>query len=326
MRPIKTYRMYVPGARQQRLTRSFPEELKPEPVNEASRAAMPESLTLAEVAALLLDECKYDTSLRPKAFHKMMYFVERELNKEHVHVDFPTFWYMYGAVMATSDSGVDVAVADDGQQMVCEVNVKGIDASEKVVRRGRRAVARVLDRYYDLGIEGLTDEMYDEAPYDVQRHYRRLDKQLNTATDDQQMTLGGGRNEGLTRETLYDFVESFPLAEFPTYEDDLHIWYRLMSAELDSEDYNPSRAQELAELFWRLFSLELACRQNSELSREEVARELSIESVTEAKEEIRETLRRYEREKARRNARDSDEAIKAAEAFVVPHLEFEVVI
>lgn len=285
---------------------------------------MSESLTMDEVAALLLDEYKYGNSLRPKAFHKMMYFVERELNKEHVTTDFPTFWYMYGAVISTSGSDIDVVVADDEQEIVCEVDVDDIDAPRKAVSRGRRGVNRVLDRYYDLGIEGLTDEMYDEAPYNVQRHYRQLDKQLNKATNSQQMTLGGGRNEALTRETLYDLVESFPLDEFPTYEDDLHIWYRLMSAELDSEDYDPDRAQELSKMFWRLFCLELACRKNAGLSREEVAQELGIESVNQAKEVIRGTLRRYERQKAQQNARDSDTAIKAAEAFVVPHLDIKM--
>lgn len=284
---------------------------------------MTNSLGVDEVAALLFAERRYSSSLRPKAFHKIAYFAEKELAKEHVDADIPIFWYMYGAVVSTTDSSVNIRDDPDGQRVVCETDVSDIEASETTVQRGRQAVSRALDRYYDLGIEGLTDEMYKEAPYDVQRHYRELDKQLDSATDTQQMTLGGGRNEALTRETLYDFVQSFPLDEFPNYEDDLHIWYRLMSAELDSEDYDPERAMRLTQSFWRLFCLELACRQD-DLRRDEIARELSVESIDGAKQAIRERLRRYEREKARRNSRDTSVATKAAEAAVVPFLDLEV--
>jgi len=138
----------------------------------------------------------------------------------------------------TSDTAATFDNADDGTTVECSITASDIDASENVIRRGRRAVNRSLDRYYDGGIEGLTDEMYDEAPYEVQRHYRRLDEQLEAAADKGQMTLDGGKNEKRTRETLYNFIEAFPEDEFPEFSDDLSIWYRLMSADLDSEDYD----------------------------------------------------------------------------------------
>ncbi len=116
--------------------------------------------------------------------------------------------------------------------MRCSVTASDIDASETAVRRGREEVNRALDCYYDGDIEGLTDEMYDEAPYGIQRHYRRLDQQLEAAADKGQMTFDGGKNEKRTRENLYDFIETFPEDEYSEFSDDLSIWYRLMSAEL----------------------------------------------------------------------------------------------
>lgn len=284
---------------------------------------MTAQLEVDELVALLLDEHKYEKTLPPKAVHKILYVAKEELDRERVSVDLSTFWYMYGPVAAIS--GTRVAFGAEAETRVtCDVEVPKIDAPDGVRRRGRRAVSRALDQYYDHGLEGLTDRIYEGAPYEVQRHYRRLDKQLGAAADEGQMTLDGGKNEKRTREALFDFVEGFPVGDFPGYEDDLHIWYRLLSAQLDSDDYDPARAQRLAELFWRLFCLELACRENDGLSREEIAEELHIESVAAEKQRIRSTLLSREREKARSNARDSEEAGKAAEAFVVPYLDLEV--
>lgn len=285
---------------------------------------MSAELETDEVIALLFDECKYD-ELRPKAFHKILYFADKELERERLSANLPIFWYMYGAVVATSNTGVSVESGPAGNTVRCSVETSDIDASDSTVRRGRRAIGRALDRYYDGGIERLTEEMYKEAPYEVQRYYRRFDQQLEAAADQGQMTLDRGKNEKRTRETLYDFIEAFPEDEFPEFSDDLSIWYRLVSAELDSDDYDPARAQELAEKFWRLFCLELACRENSGLAREEIARELRVTSVEEAKQRIRDDLLELERQKARANAQGDGAALKAAEALVIPHLDFTVV-
>lgn len=285
---------------------------------------MTDSLDLDEVTALLFDERRYSGDIRPKALHKILYFAKQELNREHVDVEFDTFWYMWGSMVSSSTSAVKIRDGSDGQRVVCRTEVSEIDAPEVTIQRGRRAVSRALERYYNLGLEGLTDEMYAEAPYDAQRHYRELDKQLDAAGDSEQMTLTLDRNEKRTRETLHRFVRSFPLDEFPDYEDDIHIWYRLMSAELDSEDYDPNDADKLAKLFWRLFCLELACRQDA-LTRAEIAVELDVKSVEDAKERLRAKLRRKEREKAKRNSRDSQTAAKAADALVVPVLAEDTV-
>lgn len=285
-------------------------------------------LRVEEVTALLLDEhrSEYDNSIPPKALHKILYFASQELEKEHVAADLPIYWYMYGAVVGTNNTGIGVVDTQAGQRVTCDTEASEITADDATIRRARRALQSSLDQYYSLGLEPLTDKMYKEAPYDVQRTYRELDKQLGVAADDGQMTLFGERNEGRTRETLYDFIENFPVDTFPEYEDTLHIWYRLVSAEIDSDDYDPNRAQRLSKKFWRLFCLELSYRENTGMSRAEIAAELNVQSIDAVKESIRSDFLELEREKARQNARTDETAVKAAEAFVIPLLDFDVAI
>jgi hypothetical protein len=286
---------------------------------------MSEQLDLEEVTAILLEEhhSHYENSIPPKALHKILYFAAKEFEREHVEVQLPLYWYIYGAVVRTTGTGVSIIEKPVGQRIACETRVADITAGERTIQCVRRALARSLHKYYDLGLEGMTDEMYREAPYAVQRVYRKLDKQLGVAADDQQTTLFGHRNVERTRETVYEFVETFPVDAFAEYENDLHIWYRLVSAELDSEEYDPDRVQRVSELFWRLFCIELACRENNRVSRSAIASELNVQSVEALKQELRGELLNREREKARRNAQDTTEAVNAAEAFVLPHLDFD---
>lgn len=280
-------------------------------------------LSVSEVVALLFDEHRYDSPLSRKAVHKLLYFVKDELDSERVTTDIPTFWYMYGTMTATANTGVHTGGEPNDDPVICDVAAADIDRPEGAIRRGRQAASRALERYYDLGLEGLTDRMYDDAPYEIQQHYRRLDKQLGTA-DSAQMTLSFDRNAGPTRETLYDFIEDFPTDSFPDYEVDLHIWYRLMSAELDSSGYDPKEAKKYSKAFWRLFCLELAVRENDGLTRVEIERELNLDSLDEAKRQLRSQLRSWEREKAEANARDDRTSRRAADALVLPYINFEV--
>lgn len=280
-------------------------------------------LSVGEVVALLFDEHRYDSPLSRKAVHKLLYFVKDELDSERVTTDIPTFWYMYGTMTSTVNTGVHTGGEPNEDPVTCDVAAADIDRPEGTIRRGRQAASRALERYYDLGLEGLTDQMYDDAPYEIQRHYRRLDKQLSTA-DSAQMTLSFDQNAGPTRETLYDFIEDFPTDSFPDYEDDLHIWYRLMSAELDSSKYNPKEAKKYSKVFWRLFCLELAVRENDGLTRMQIERELNLDSIDEAKRQLRSQLRSWERDKAETNARDDRTSRRAADALILPFIDFEV--
>lgn len=284
---------------------------------------MHDKLTTGEVVALLFDEHRYDSPLSRKAVHKLLYFVKDELDEARVEVEIPTFWYMYGTMAATANSGVHTGGEPDNDPVICDISVADINKPEGRIRRAREATNRALDRYYELGLEGLTDRMYDDVPYEIQRHYRRLDKQLETA-DSAQMTLSFDQNTGATRETLYDIIEDFPMETFPNFEDDLHIWYRLMSSELDSSGYDPKEAKKYSQTFWRLFCLDLAVHENDGLTREQIERELNLDSIDSAKSHLRAQLRRWEQGKAKANARDDRVSRKAADALVIPYLDFEV--
>jgi hypothetical protein len=280
-------------------------------------------LSVGEVVALLLDEHKYDSPLSRKAVHKLLYSVKDELDSERIATDIPIFWYMYGTMTATANTGVHTGGEPNDDPVTCDIAAADIDRPEETVRRGRQAASRALERYYDLRLEGLTDRIYDDAPYEIQRRYRRLDKQLETA-DSTQMTLSFDRNAGPIRESLYDIIEHFPTDSFPNYENDLHIWYRLMSAELDSSGYDPKEAKKYSKAFWRLFCLELAVCENDGLTREQIEHELNFGSLDDTKRQLRSLLRRWEREKAEANARGDKTSRGAADALVLSYIDFEV--
>ena len=287
---------------------------------------MSDQLSLEEITAILLNEHQstYSGSIPPKALNKILYFAAEELDDENVTADIPYFWYMYGTEVKTSNTDIRTISTEDGRRIRCHTDVEDIQASHGTIRKARKAVSRSLDKYYSKKLEGITDEMYKEAPYDVQRTYRELDTQIGVAADSNQTTLFGDNNRKQISRNLIQFVQDFPTADFPAYEDDLMIWYRVMRAELNDEKFEAEEVDRLATKFWRLFCLELACRENNGVSREEIEAERNISNIEAEKQEMRADLLELERTNARRNARDTDTALKAAEAFVVPFLDIEV--
>lgn len=287
---------------------------------------MTDQLSLEEITAILLNEHQstYSGSIPPKALNKILYFAAEELDDENVTADIPYFWYMYGTEVKTANTGVHTISTGDGQRIRCDTGIEEIQASHATIRKARKAVSRSLDKYYSKDLEGITDEMYDEAPYDVQRTYRELDTQIGVAADSGQATLFGDNNRKQIRRNLLQFVQDFPTDDFPAYEDDLMIWYRVMRAELNDKDFDADEVDRLATKFWRLFCLELACCENNGVSSEEIEAERNIADIVSEKQEMRASLLDQERANARENARDTGTALRAAEAFVVPFLDFEV--
>lgn len=287
---------------------------------------MTDQLSLEEITAILLNEHQstYSGSIPPKTLNKILYFAAEELDDENVTADIPYFWYMYGTEVKTANTGVHTISTGDGQRIRCDTGIEDIQASHATIRKARKAVSRSLDKYYSKDLEGITDEMYDEAPYDVQRTYRELDTQIGVAADSGQATLFGDNNRKQIRRNLLQFVQDFPTDDFPAYEDDLMIWYRVMRAELNDEDFDADEVDRLATKFWRLFCLELACCENNGVSSEEIEVERNIADIESEKQEMRASLLDQEQANARENARDTGTALRAAEAFVVPFLDFEV--
>jgi hypothetical protein len=287
---------------------------------------MTEQLSLEEVTAILLNEhqSRYSGSIPPKALNKILYFAAKELEDENVNVYIPYFWYMYGTEVSTANTGIYTISTRRGQRVRCDTGVEDIQAPHATIRKARKAISRSLDDYYRKDLKGITDEMYAEAPYDVQRTYRELDTQIEVAADSKQATLLGDNNRKQIRRNLLQFVQDFPKNDFPAYEDDLMIWYRVMRAELNKEDFDADEVDRLATKFWRLFCIELACRENNGVSKEEIEAERDISDIEVEKQEMRADLLEQERINARQNARETKTALKAAEAFVVPFLDIDV--
>jgi len=286
---------------------------------------MANELTLEEITALLLEklEEKGGDRLPPTAYNKLLHFVDRNLSQKGIDAELPLFWYMFGRVAAKDNSGVYVETIGGKRGVECELSVSDVTASDLAVREAERGIVEGLDLYFAQGLDGLIRASYEDAPYEVQRTYLDLKETMETEADPDQATFNDFATDQntRTRSLLYEFIRDFPEDEFTEYERDLHKWYRLLSKELDSEDYDSQRALKLTEQFWRLFCLELACRENDGLSKEAIAAELNdVESIDAQKATIRDWFSSEERELTRESARRDETARQAAEAVTAAHL------
>ncbi|GAB3690067.1 hypothetical protein GCM10028857_26140 [Salinarchaeum chitinilyticum] len=287
---------------------------------------MTSPLTLDEITALLLEkfEEKGGERLPPTAHNKLVHFIEKGLEENHVEHDLPLFWYMFGRVTAKSNSSIYVERIEGDQSVKCDLEASDISASEVQLRTLEKEVEGALGKYFETDLETLVRSSYDDAPYDAQRTYLDLKDQLESEANSDQATFNefaSSKNRQI-RELLYQFVQEFPLDDFPEYEQDLNKWYRLISGELDSDDFDPETALRLTEQFWRLFCLELACVQNNGLTPEEIAEELrGVESIESEKQDLRNWIFEKEKVKTRRNARVDKTALRAASAMISPKIE-----
>lgn len=274
-----------------------------------------------EVTALLLDERDYDRPLREKEFHKLLYFVKQELEERGIDADIPYYWYLYGTVTPTSDTQVSISEADDGgSQVDCPVNPNSVDASAETVDAARDVVKDVLLRYYEMGgLQPLTDRMYEDAPYQVQREFRELDKQLRTAAEDHPDIIDEGYNRDAIRSTLSRIMTSFPTEEFGHLESDLYLWYNVMSTELDQPDefYSVNEMLSLSGAFWTIFMVEVAQKKYSDIAFEKVREEIGDGDVNRFKERMRTRLEDKKAEQIKYGPRlERDETVRAAQDAV----------
>lgn len=285
---------------------------------------MTATLGVGEVTALLLDERKYDTPLRAKTFHKLLYFADKELRGVGIDTDVDHFWYKFGTMAKTGGTPVTIDRSDEGSAVDCDLEVENVGLEEDELTKARLAVSRTLNRHYGLGTEGLTDLMYEEAPYDLQRHYRHLDKQLSNAIDSRPDVEDVESDPESVRETMFDLTDSFPADDYPRLEDDLYLWYSNVSAELDEYEYQPSKILKISELFWTLFCIDLAQRENTGLSEEEIAEELDTDDLDERQEKLRKRLQVYERERCMMKEELDDDPVvtEAADGVAMSMLDF----
>jgi len=260
---------------------------------------MTSTLSVGEVTALLLDERFYSNPLRPKTFYKLLYFADKELSDVGLDTDIQHFWYKFGTMVKTGGSPVTIDWNEDVREIRCSLSASQVTLPQEEETKARLALSRALNRLYEQNTEGLTDEMYEDAPYDVQRHYRRLDKQLSDAIDDKPDYPEVDSSQEAVVDTVFDIIDTFPVDDYPWIERDLDLWYSVLSAELDAEEYRPQKALKISDLFWTIFCIDLAQRENTGLTPEEIAEELDSQDLEGRQNDIRKELQLIERERSR---------------------------
>lgn len=103
-------------------------------------------------------------ALPKKSLHKLLYRVDVKSAEQDLDIEIPYYWYLFGTVSPATPSTVPSA----------SINGPGLED------RLRSVVSEALSEYYEHGLEWLTDRMYDDAPYQVQRDFRELDKKIRT--------------------------------------------------------------------------------------------------------------------------------------------------
>jgi len=293
---------------------------------------MSKGLTTEEATAILLDRLGErvddgESRLPPTAHNKLIHFIKNELDARDVEADLPLFWYMYGPVAVKHGTGVYEEERSGGTGVACEMSVDDATASAVAVREAERAVDKALDLYFKRHLNGLIRLSYQDAPYEVQRVYLEFRNQLESEANEDQATLSdfGSQTGPSVRNVLYDFINEFPASEYRSYKGDLHTWYRLLSAELDADEYDASHALRVTERFWRLFCLELACRENTGVDHDTIEADLpGVEDIDKEKTKIRRWFSRLEQEKTRRNSRHDETVVRAGEALVAPQIGIEL--
>lgn len=275
---------------------------------------------LEDIVPILYEERSYSTPLRAKAFHKLVYFIHQELSaNQEIESDIGLFWYKYGTCARTSPSALlEVIETGGGHEMKFNESNVSIDLAGPTESMVRETVNRVLELYYEKGLEGITDLQYEEAPYQIQRNYRELDKLIGSAkSSKREQTSDFDRTE--FRSLLHDFVDSYPGEKFPEHENELYHCYSILSERVDDSESTIGDLERILDTFWSLFCVDLAASTATNVSPISVLSDLGINDPQEAKDELREQIRQYDQDHL--SVHDSSEMTdEAAEAVMFSRL------
>ncbi|MCF2208654.1 hypothetical protein KVP02_13510, partial [Halobacterium salinarum] len=219
-------------------------------------------------------------ALPKKSLHKLLYRIDVKSAERNLDISIPYYWYLFGTVSPATPSTVPSA----------SINEPGLED------RLRSVVSEALSEYYEHGLEWLTDRMYDDAPYQVQRDFRELDKKIRTLHTEYHDFFEVDPSRESVLSSVHDTFESFPNDRFPEYDRPLIKWYTAVTRELHSHSPDPSRLMTVNVTFWRIFALELAQRHAQGMSPEEVRGNLGITSFEEARSSAIQKLDEFEEE------------------------------
>lgn len=215
-----------------------------------------------------------------KALHKLIYRIQKKANKQGLDITVPYYWFMFGTVSPASPSTVPRSrIPRSGtNQLLSEIT------------------SEVLAEYYAHDLEWLTDEMYKDAPYEVQREFRELDKQIRTRhsgyTDFYEVEPS---TDSIVESTLRVY-DQFPTDVFPRWEKALVKWYNALTRELHSHSPDSEQLMKVNLCFWRIISLEIAQKHSNSMTCQEIRGDLGIKSFEDEQQETLENLLRIERQ------------------------------
>jgi len=248
-------------------------------------------------------------ALPKKSLHKLLYRIDVKSAERNLDISIPYYWYLFGTVSPATPSTVPSA------------SINEFELEDRL----RSVVSDALSEYYEHGLEWLTDRMYDDAPYQVQRDFRELDKKIRTLHTEYHDFFEVDPSRESVLSSVHDTFESFPNDRFPEYDRPLIKWYNAVTRELHSHSPDPSRLMTVNVTFWRIFALELAQRHAQGMSPEEVRGNLGITSFEEARSSAIQKLNEFEEEdldaKFSGLATELESERSAADELVAPILE-----
>lgn len=284
---------------------------------------MPENapdVSFDAIASILFEEIDRHTTLSPKAFYKIVYFIDKQLSEEGYTTSVEHFWYKYGTMAVTTGSAVAVQQSGNRSEVLCTVTPDELELNTDAEIDLRSATKDVLSEYNRVNTRGLTDRMYEEAPYDFQRRYRKLDQLIQS-----QITSHGERSSEFSRDeirmAIHDFIDAFPEDEFPAFVNDLYLWYDILSTALDDNTTSLSDIEDITEDFWTIIMIEMATDPETGVRSRVFANELNIDDPSDLQGYLRYRLREFEKEYLRIGS-GTDGIGEVADAMVLSQLDF----
>ncbi|WP_267642154.1 hypothetical protein [Haloarchaeobius amylolyticus] len=277
-------------------------------------------INLDDVAAILFEEFDRPSTMSPKAFYKLTYFINKNLLSRGYETDIDYFWYKYGTMTATAGSSITIEPSGERSEVLCSTTLDEISITSETEKEIRSVTREVLQEYERLKTEGLTERMYKDAPYDFQREYRKLDTTIQT-----EIQVHGENETEFDRETIRgqvnDFIDAFPEEEFSEYLNDLYLWYDLLSTTLDDNSVNVGQVEDIAEIFWTIIMLDLGTGPETGIGPKEFARELGIDDPYDLQGYLSYRLQQLEGEHLKIE-QPPDFTAEAADAVMVSQLDF----
>lgn len=278
------------------------------------------NIELGDVAAILFDEFGRSSTMNAKTFHKTTYFIEKRIKELGGNFDLPYFWYKFGTMTVTQNSPVTIQNTEEESEVLCSRRTEDLSLTPEQEEIIRTATKDVLADHDELDTEGLTDNQYEEAPYEAQRRYRQLDDFVQWQIFKKDEDITNFERDEIHR-YVNEFIDAFPSEEFPEYENDLYLWYDLLSNRLRDEETTLGDIEELVEMFWSIFTLELAVSIDTGVSPQTVQRELGIGDLEKRQQYFRRELHRQER-KHLYIEDESPYLVEAADAVMTSQLDF----